>query len=93
MPRAGRPSASFAVSTPGDLDAQSRGARAAILADAAAGPQRTVGYPFSLVVQPETGRLAWCRALPVPAEGATGHSGVRVPQPAACTGAATPAAR
>lgn len=38
LPRAGRPSASFAVSTPGDLDAQSRGARAAILADAAAGP-------------------------------------------------------
>lgn len=129
--------ASFATSTPGDLDTQLRDARAAILADAgtrhaagefpqptrevtcspaagrarsdllrfscvaatarladvAAGPQRTVGYPFSLVVQPETGRFAWCRTLPVPAEGATGHSGVRVPQPAACSGAATPAAR
>lgn len=129
--------ASFAVSTPGELEAQLRDARAAILADArarhaagelpqparevtcsraagsaradllrfscvaattrladvAAGPQRTVGYPFSLVVQPGTGRLAWCRTLPVPAEGATGHSGVRVPQPAACGGGATPAAR
>ncbi len=67
-------------------------AATARLADVAAGPQRTVGYPFSLVVQSETGRFAWCRTLPVPAEGATGHSGVRVPQPAACSGAATPAA-
>lgn len=61
------------------------------LADVAAGPQRTVGYPFSLVVQPATGAFAWCRTLPVPAEGATGHSGVRIPQPAPCRGDATPA--
>lgn len=68
-------------------------AATAQLDDVAAGPRRTVGYPFSLVMQPDTGRLAWCRTLPVPAEGATGHSGVRVPQPAACGGAATPAPR
>ena len=60
------------------------------LADVAAGPQRTVGYPFSLVVQPSSGAYAWCRALPVPAEGSTGRSGVRIPQPAPCRGDATP---
>lgn len=61
------------------------------LPDLAAGPQRTLGYPFSLVLEPARGRFAWCRTLPVPAEGSTAHSGVRVPQPAACRGEADPA--
>lgn len=61
------------------------------IAGLAGGARRNLGYPFSLVLQPEPGRFAWCRTLPVPAEGATGHSGVRVPQPAACRGGVTPA--
>lgn len=54
------------------------------------GERRNLGYPFSLVLQPDSGRFAWCRTLPVPAEGATG-GGVRVPQPAVCRGGVTPA--
>lgn len=61
------------------------------IAGVAAGPRRNLGYPFSLVLQPAAGRFAWCRTLPVPAEGATGRSGVRVPQPAVCRGGVTPA--
>lgn len=60
------------------------------LQDLAAGPQRNLGYPFSLVLDPASGRFAWCRTLPVPAEGSTARSGVRVPQPAACRGDADP---
>ncbi|UUY05749.1 hypothetical protein LRS13_09575 [Svornostia abyssi] len=56
-------------------------AATARLADVAAGPQRTVGYPFSLVVQPETGRLAWCRTSQCPrrAQPATAACGCRSP--------------
>lgn len=58
--------------------------------DQAARRERSLGYPFALVLQPSTGRFAWCRTIPVPAENALGRHGVRIPQPAACRGNATP---
>ena len=74
-----------------DLNRFSCVAQTEALADLAAGPQRNLGYPFSLVIEPSTGRYAVVPDDPGARRRLTGHSGDRIPQPPACTGGATPA--
>lgn len=75
----------------GDLIRLSCVAATARVDDVVAGSERALGYPFALVLQPSTGRYAWCRSLPVPAEGALAGNDRRIAQPAACRGDVTPA--